>query len=181
MKRVNPLEVTDTIMTQLGGAGAFLTVKSGALVNTMTIGWAQLGVIWGKTIMTVMVRPSRYTYGLIEKSEDFTVSVPLEDMSRELKYCGSHSRRDGDKFEALNLQTVKGQKVHSPVLVIPGIHLECRILFKSALDAGGCSQEIRKFYPQEDFHTLYFGEIVNCYETSEKPKRKATKDENAGE
>ena len=43
--------------------------------NAMTIGWGQVGIIWRKPIFTVLVRPSRYTYSLIEQSGDFTVNV----------------------------------------------------------------------------------------------------------
>ena len=36
--------------------GAFLTVKSGNALNTMTIGWVTFGVVWSKPIMMVAVR-----------------------------------------------------------------------------------------------------------------------------
>ncbi len=29
--------------------------------NAMTIGWGTVGIIWGKPIFIVLVRPSRYT------------------------------------------------------------------------------------------------------------------------
>ena len=58
--------------------GLFLTVKSKEKINTMTIGWGSIGIIWGKPIFTVAVRNSRYTHSLIENSNNFTVSIPLE-------------------------------------------------------------------------------------------------------
>jgi len=36
--------------------------------NAMAIGWGQVGIIWRKPIFTVLVRPSRYTYELIEEA-----------------------------------------------------------------------------------------------------------------
>ena len=57
-------------------SGAFLTVKSGDRLNTMTIGWATFGVVWSKPIMMVAVRSSRHTFGIIEAARDFTVTVP---------------------------------------------------------------------------------------------------------
>jgi len=44
--------------------------------NAMTIGWGTIGIIWAKPIFVVLVRPSRYTYDLIEITNDFTVNVP---------------------------------------------------------------------------------------------------------
>ena len=61
---------------QLKSQGLFLTSKRGK-VNTMVIGWGGIVFIWGKPIFMVPVRKSRYTHGLIEKSGEFTVSVPL--------------------------------------------------------------------------------------------------------
>ena len=34
--------------------------------NVMAIGWGTLGIIWRRPIFMVLVRPSRYTYKLIE-------------------------------------------------------------------------------------------------------------------
>jgi flavin reductase (DIM6/NTAB) family NADH-FMN oxidoreductase RutF len=49
--------------------GAFLTVKDGDRLNTMTIGWGSIGWIWQKPILMVMVRYSRHTYELIDKAQ----------------------------------------------------------------------------------------------------------------
>jgi len=65
--------------------GAFLTVASDERINTMTIGWGSLGHLWGKPIFMIMVRKSRYTYQLIEKSNEFTVTLPEDnDLKKEL-------------------------------------------------------------------------------------------------
>ena len=47
-------ETTD----QLDGDGAVLL--AGTPPNPMTIGWGTLGIIWGKPVFQVYVRPSRY-------------------------------------------------------------------------------------------------------------------------
>lgn len=91
--------------------GAFLTVSHAGRDNTMTIGWGNIGVIWNKPIFTVLVRPSRFTFGLLEASGEFTVSVPLTDMSKALALCGSKSGRDMDKFAAAALQKLPGTKI----------------------------------------------------------------------
>ena len=144
--------------------GAFLTVKAGEALNTMTIGWATIGFAWKKPIMMVMVRNTRHTYSLIEKAPDFTVSVPTGNVKKEIAFCGAKSGRDVDKFKECRLKTAVSQKVGSPIIQIPGIHFECRIVYKNAIDPTQLTREYDQIYPEKDYHTLYFGEIQACYE-----------------
>jgi flavin reductase (DIM6/NTAB) family NADH-FMN oxidoreductase RutF len=84
--------------------GAFLTVKLEDKVNTMTIAWGSLGFMWNKPVFIAMVRYSRYTYELIDKAEDFTISLPLQgQLKKALGLCGSKSGRDIDKIKEFGL------------------------------------------------------------------------------
>jgi flavin reductase (DIM6/NTAB) family NADH-FMN oxidoreductase RutF len=166
MKELDYMDIAEDAMRKIK-KGAFLTVKAGDALNTMTIGWATLGVIWQKPIMMVAVRPTRFTFGIMEKAEDFTVTVPAGDLVKEIAFCGSKSGRDFDKFKMCNLEIANGQKVISPVIKIPGYHYECKIVYKSAMHPANLSQDYdTSLYPQKDYHTLYFGEILACYETA---------------
>jgi len=93
------------------------------------------------------------------------VSVPTTDMTTALEFCGTRSGRAVDKFTACKLATGPAQQVSAPVLAIPGYHYECRRLYKSALDPQLMDQDLAYLYPKKDYHTLYFGEIVACYQT----------------
>lgn len=165
MKDVNYLTVAEEAMKQIR-KGAFLTVKAGETLNTMTIGWAMIGFIWQKPMMMTAVRSSRHTFGIMEKAADFTVTVPAAgSMAEALAYCGTKSGRDVDKFKACRLETADASKVASPIIKATGIHYECRIVFKSAMDPAFLDAGYDRFlYPQKDYHTLYFGEILACYE-----------------
>ena len=146
--------------------GAFLTVKSGDDLNTMTIGWATIGFVWRKPIMMVAVRQSRHTFGIIEKADDFTVTIPLADMKKEIAFCGTQSGRDQNKFGACNLETAQSRHAVSPVIKACGRHYECKIIFKSAMDPVFLDNDYNTgLYADRDYHTLYFGEIMACYET----------------
>jgi flavin reductase (DIM6/NTAB) family NADH-FMN oxidoreductase RutF len=163
MRDVDFMAVYEGVMKQIK-EGAFLTVKEGEALNTMTIGWATIGFAWKKPIMMVMVRNSRHTYSLIEKAADFTVSVPAGDMKKEIAFCGTKSGRDVDKFKECRLKTAPSRQVVSPIVQIPGIHFECRIVYKNAIDPARLTREYDPIYPEKDYHTLYFGEIQACYE-----------------
>ena len=164
MKRVDFMKVANEAMEQIR-IGAFLTVQAGEALNTMTIGWATIGFVWGKPIMMVAVRLSRHTFTIIEKASDFTVSIPSVDLSDELTFCGTESGRDYNKFEECNLEIAAGQKVNSPIIKTSGLHYECKIVYKDAMDPTFLDEGYDvNIYPVKDYHTLYFGEIVDCYE-----------------
>ena len=164
MKRVDYMAVADKAMTQIK-KGVFLTVKSVEAINTMTIGWASIGYVWRKPIIMVAVRLSRHTFSIIETAEDFTVSIPSSDMKKEIMFCGTKSGRDYDKFNECNLRTSDSQKVITPIIKVPGLHYECKIVYKSAMDPSYLNKGYDSaLYPEKDYHTLYFGEVVDCYE-----------------
>ena len=79
---------------------ALLTAGEKGNYNTMTVSWGMLGELWGKDMVTVFVRPQRYTYEFMEKYDNFTLSFFGSEYRRALSFCGSKSGRDFDKAEA---------------------------------------------------------------------------------
>ena len=166
MKHVDYMAVAENAIRHIRN-GAFLTVQAGDENNIMTIGWASIGFMWGRPILTVMVRKSRHTFGIIEKSKEFTVSVPLTDMKKALEFCGTVSGRTVDKRIECGLEFMPGEKVKTPLISTPGLHFECAIVYKNAIEPQLLSETYTHLYPEQDFHTLYFGEIRNCYSTAD--------------
>jgi flavin reductase (DIM6/NTAB) family NADH-FMN oxidoreductase RutF len=166
MNPVDPMAVAQKAMAQIK-KGAFLTVQTPTALNTMTIGWAAIGYCWHKPIFMVAVRNSRHTYGLLENNNDLTVSVPSIPMKEQLRFCGTQSGRDVDKFAVLKLQTVPAQHVRSPIIGVVGIHFECAVIVKTPLDPALMVGELESLYPEKDYHKLYFGEILACYQTNQ--------------
>jgi flavin reductase (DIM6/NTAB) family NADH-FMN oxidoreductase RutF len=165
MKDLNYMNVAEDAIKKIK-SGAFLTVIAGNALNTMTIGWATFVFIWQKPIMMVAVRSSRHTFGIIEKADDFTVTVPAGGMNKEISFCGSESGRNVDKFKMCKLEIIGSQKVVSPIIKTTGYHYECKIVYKSAMNVAYLDKNYdMSLYPQKDYHTLYFGEILACYET----------------
>ncbi|MEA4869317.1 hypothetical protein SDC9_176554 [bioreactor metagenome] len=150
--------------------GAFLTA-GGGVWNPMTIGWAQFGVVWSKPVLTVLVRKSRYTYGLMEQAEVFTVSVPREKaLTKEIAFCGSRSGRDVDKEKDSGLSRIQARAGGADGVAECHIVFECRIVQKQLLDLNTLDPEIRKrnygsnqALPDGDPHVLYVGEVLAAY------------------
>ena len=73
------------LLTILSHGGAFLTVQGPERPNAMTIGWGSLGFAWGKPILTVMVRESRFTYPLLEQSGEMCIRDSIMTIPTQVK------------------------------------------------------------------------------------------------
>jgi flavin reductase (DIM6/NTAB) family NADH-FMN oxidoreductase RutF len=138
------------------------SLDSSGKLNPMTIGWGVFGWIWGRPVYTVLVRPSRYTYGCLEATGDFTVDVQPADRRDIVDFCGTVSGRDQDKMSELDLTPLPSRHVSSPGIAQCPIVFECAVIHKNdvlppELD-GGIAGE---YYPEGDFHRVYFGQILN--------------------
>lgn len=159
-------EHMDKLVKALENDGAFLVVENKlGKANLMTIGWATVGMVWGKPMMTVFVRPVRYTYELIENATSFSVCVPaLGKLKEELILCGTSSGRSIDKVKATGLTLKKGLSKDSLVVEECKYFYECNIVQKNMIDQKTLDAGIIKsYYPHPDFHAVYYGEIKHSY------------------
>ena len=132
--------------------------------NVMAIGWGTIGVIWGRPVFTVLVRPSRHTFQLIQDVGDFTVNVAPASLVETVTFCGTVSGRDHDKFKERRLTALPSRNVvTSPIIKECLIHFECKVIHKNDLIPAEIAPEIiPEFYPKGDFHRLFFGQILAC-------------------
>ncbi|MGC8839791.1 MAG: flavin reductase family protein, partial [Anaerolineae bacterium] len=129
--------------------------------NVMTIGWGTVGFIWGKPIFCVLVRPSRYSYHLLEEGGAFTVCVPSEAQYDAADFCGTRSGRECDKFRECGLEALPSLQVQVPGIAGCPVIYECRVVHRSDVVPEHLAPEIRAdAYPKGDFHRVYFGEIL---------------------
>ncbi len=132
--------------------------------NVMTIGWATIGSVWGRPLFIVLVRPSRFTYSRLEENPDFTVNVPPFELAAAVAHCGKVSGREHDKFRETGLTVIAARQVRAPVISECVVHYECRTVHRNDLASSALAQAILdEYYPQNDFHRIYFGEILACY------------------
>ena len=144
-------------------SGGALLVGQGTdgRANPMTIGWGTVGVVWRKPTLVVLVRPSRYTYSLMEQNADFTVCVLPPAMGDVLAHCGTVSGRDEDKFASQGLTPVPASKVSAPTIDEAVIAYECRTVHRNDLAPETIAPDIvASLYPEGDFHRCYYGHIL---------------------
>lgn len=134
---------------------------AGGDFNCMTVGWGSIGTMWGRPFAQIVVRPTRYTYGFIERFSTFTLSAFPEEYAEDLNLLGTKSGRDGDKLSETALTPIASKLVDSPAFAEAELILECRKLYWEDMDpARFLSTEINKQYPHLDFHRIYYGEIL---------------------
>ncbi|MGQ9458171.1 MAG: flavin reductase family protein [Anaerolineae bacterium] len=129
--------------------------------NAMTIGWGTVGFIWGRPIFSVLVRPSRYSYRLLEESQAFTVCVPSEAQYDAVDFCGTRSGRECDKFRECGLEALPSLRVEVPGIARCPVIYECQVAHRSDVVPEHLIPEVcTSAYPKGDFHRVYFGEIL---------------------
>ncbi len=163
MNELNYYEKNDLALKHLNN-GAFLTTMNSEKLNTMTISWGSTGFFWNKPVFVVAVRKSRFTHEIIESSKEFTVSIPFNILKTELNFCGTKSGKYYNKFDFLKLNINHSEKIKTPAVNCKGIHYECKVIFQSDMEKFPISDDINPFYQTGDLHTMYFGEILRCYE-----------------
>lgn len=138
---------------------ALLTAGTPERFNTMTVGWGGLGTLWGKPVVTVYVKPIRYTHEFMEESERFTLTFFGEEHRAALSLLGSRSGREGDKIAAAGL---------TPVFFESGVgfrEAQCTIfakkIYRQDLDRSAIPEDaLARYYNGEPAHTLYVGEVT---------------------
>lgn len=110
--------------------GVLLTTKNQDKVDSMTIGWGTLGIIWGEPVFIAFVRTGRFTREQLDASGEFTVNIPFGPYQKKiLGYCGSRSGRTCDKAKDLGLTLVDSDLVQAPGIKEQPLTLECKILY----------------------------------------------------
>ena len=146
-------------------SGVFITCGVKEKTNIMSTHWGSLGIFWNKPVFVLPVRKSKLSHALIDENGCFAVSVPVKDMSQEIAVCDHLSGYDGNKFDTLHLHPKRAKKISTYVINECGLFLECKVLYKTDMQREQLDEELmEEMYAQKDFHTMYFAEVVACYE-----------------
>ncbi len=95
--------------------------------NLITIGWT--GTICTKpSMVSISVRPERYSHQLIVESGQFVINLPTESLLRAVDWCGVRSGRDYDKFAEMGLHAEPSAVLEGcPMLTESPVNLECKV------------------------------------------------------
>ena len=142
-----------------------LTAGSSDDFNMMTVGWGSIGCMWGKPFVQVVVRPQRYTRKYMDEFDTFTLCAFPEKYKKDLGILGAISGKDGDKLSQTSLTTLNSKTIASPSYNEASLVLECRKIYRQVMDPKGfVDAAIQANYPDDDYHIIYFGEILAAFE-----------------
>jgi len=177
-KVIRPEAISDNIFKLIGKDNMLITActkridEEGKIItgkaNTMTASWGGAGILWNKPTATIYVRPSRYTKEILDATDTFSLSFFTEKYKNALAYCGTHSGRDGDKFKPakLDLEYYNG----TPYIKQARLVLICRTMYAQEFDPNAFVDEkmLKQNYRNDDFHTMYIGEVIKVFEDNSK-------------
>ena len=164
-KEIDVKNIQKTPFAMIGDEWMLITAEKEGSVNTMTASWGGVGIMWGKPAATAYIRPQRCTKEFVDASEYFTLTFFGGGQKKALGYLGSVSGHDEpDKIDKtdLNLTKIDGHPTFEEAALV----LVCRKLYAQEMkpECFMGTEEIEKWYPDRDFHTMYIGEIVKAYE-----------------
>ena len=160
MKKLEVKDLKENFFEAIGKEWMLVTAGTKEKFNTMTASWGGIGWLWNEPVAFVFVRPERYTYEFIEKSDYLTLSFLGEANKKIHAVCGSKSGRDTDKVKATGLKPVFTEQARLSLegrkLYADNIKPEC-FLDKESLE---------KWYDDAHggFHKMYIVEIENIWE-----------------
>jgi len=118
--------------------------------NIVTLAWVGVACSDPPTI-SIAIRPSRHSYGLIERSREFVVNIPTLSILKQTEHCGRVSGREHKKFEETGLTPEPASKVKPPLIKECPVNLECTL--RQIVKLGS--------------HSLFLGQIVTVHAEQE--------------
>lgn len=161
---IDPADIISNPFNLIGEDWMLVTAGEMGDFNTMTASWGALGVLWGRKVAFVVIRPHRYTFQFVERSDTFTLTFFCENYREALNICGTKSGRDGDKVAEAGLTPLPSPS-GSVYFAEACLVLECRKLYAQDFDPTLFVDKSidAEVYPAKDYHRLYVGEIVGCW------------------
>ena len=162
-KQLSPDKIPGNIIKMLSEDWMLITAGNEEKFNMMTAGMGGLGVYNGKPIAICFIKPTRYTYQLMETSDTYTFTFYTEAYREALRYCGSNSGRDADKVKGSGLTPITtplGSKAFSEAWLI----IECRKLVGQSLNHDTLFDEkVKTEWTGKQLPKMFIGEIINVW------------------
>ncbi|MDZ7838848.1 MAG: flavin reductase family protein [Actinomycetota bacterium] len=94
--------------------------------NIITLAWTGT-VCSNPPLISISIRPSRHSHGLIKNSGEFVINIPNQHQADLCNYCGTVSGKDTDKFKQLDLTKASLDKVKARMIEDCPVNIGCRV------------------------------------------------------
>jgi flavin reductase (DIM6/NTAB) family NADH-FMN oxidoreductase RutF len=133
----------DKTTTPIVSPAVVISVGNWDNANLITLAWVAR-VVSEPPVMSISIRPSRYSFPLIEKGGEYVINVPSANNIREVDFCGTRTGKKVNKWNELNLTKERAQFVKVPLIKEFPINIECKVI-KTV---------------KHGTHSIYLGEVV---------------------
>ena len=140
--------------------------------NSMTVSWGALGVIWHRPLAIVLARPQRYTREFLDRCDTFSLCAFDESRRSTLELLGTQSGRDTHKMRDCGLTPIGLSRIACPGFAEARLILECRKMYFDDLKPANFLAEFIAPLYKEDYHRVYFGEVLAVTGTAEYRRKK---------
>lgn len=146
---------------KIGKEWMLVTAGNKQKANTMTAAWGGMGVMWGKNVVYIVIRQSRFTKEFIDREGTFSLSFLGEKNRNMLKYLGSVSGRTEDKIKEAGVELNYEKEI--PFVDQANLALICKVMSATVLKPEEfLAEEIdQTWYQDKDYHTLYIAEVTD--------------------
>jgi flavin reductase (DIM6/NTAB) family NADH-FMN oxidoreductase RutF len=98
----------------------------GGISDIITVAWTGT-VCTNPAMVSISVRPERYSYELIKNSGEFVINLTTKRLAHAMDFCGVRSGRDLDKWKEMHLTKLPGEKVEAPLIAQSPVNIECKV------------------------------------------------------
>ncbi|MCR5789258.1 MAG: flavin reductase family protein [Lachnospiraceae bacterium] len=95
--------------------------------NIITIAWAGT-VCSDPAMVSISVRPERYSHGIIQESGEFVINLVTERLVNACDWCGVRSGRDSDKFREMKLTEYHSELMRTPAIAESPVNIWCKVV-----------------------------------------------------
>ncbi len=139
--------------------GAIALANSGTRINSLTIAWGSLGILWNKPTCVVYIHETRYSRHIFDEADCFSVCFFDAAYDSQIDYFGRVSGREIDKMKESGLRVQEDNG--TPYFAEAKLVIFCRKMAESQFDLTKINEtQIKKRYEKDGVHTIYYGEIV---------------------
>ncbi|WMJ88691.1 flavin reductase [Anaerocolumna sp. MB42-C2] len=163
-KEISPAQLKGNPFQMIGQDWMLITAEKEGKINTMTASWGGLGIMWGKNVAFIVIRPQRYTKEFVDAADSFSLSFYDDSFHKVLGYLGTVSGRDEDKVPKSGLTILHEDMI--PYFSEANTVLFCKKLFKQQYEEKSFIDTKLPgiHYPEKDYHYLYIAEISKIFE-----------------
>ena len=94
--------------------------------SIITLAWVGT-VCSNPPMISISIRPSRFSYELVKNAGEFVVNIPTSSMVEQINLCGTRSGKNTDKWEKCKFTKQPSKNIDVPGIAECPVNMECKV------------------------------------------------------